>query len=128
MPIKRFADLLERTGTLESYSKLLYDSFNPATVEQLMCRSLVSISWDGYLYDCDFNQMLEIPARSGADSQSAAPRLVGTHPSIQASEKSAPTIWDIDSFDALAFRPIATAGHCFGCTAGAGSSCGGTLA
>jgi len=104
MPISRFADFLERTGSFDSYSKLLYDSFNAATVEQLMCRSLVSISWDGYLYDCDFNQMLDISA------------------------PGRPTVWDIESFDALEFRRIATAGHCFGCTAGAGSSCGGTLA
>ena len=104
MPISRFADFLERTGQLESYSKLLYDAFNPATVNQLMCRSLLSVSWDGYLYDCDFNQMLGIPV------------------------PGRPTVWDIDSFEALENRRIATAGHCFGCTAGAGSSCGGTLA
>jgi radical SAM/Cys-rich protein len=103
MPIKRFSDFLERTGQQESYLKLLSDRFNPATVEQLMCRSLVSIGWDGQIYDCDFNQMLEIPAWSPV------------------------TIWDIDSFDDFGSKPIPTGHHCYGCTAGAGSSCGGAL-
>ena len=70
-----------------------------------MCRSLVSISWDGLIYDCDFNQMLEMP--------------------IGGKEKT--TIWDIDSFDHFAGRPITTADHCYGCTAGAGSSCSGAI-
>jgi hypothetical protein len=70
-----------------------------------MCRSLVSVSWDGKLYDCDFNQMLDVPLGAG-------PR----------------TIWDVESFDALAGGRIATGPHCFGCTAGAGSSCTGALA
>ncbi len=103
MPIKRFDDFLMRTGQQESYLQLLSDRFNPETVEQLMCRSLVSIGWDGQIYDCDFNQMLEIPAWN-------------RH-----------SIWDLDSLDELGFRRIATAHHCFGCTAGAGSSCGGAL-
>ncbi len=104
MPIKRFDDYLVRIGKRDIYINLLYDRFNPQTVEHLMCRSLVSVGWDGQLYDCDFNQMLEIPVST---------RL---------------TIWDIDSFDELAFKSIGTADHCFGCTAGAGSSCGGKLA
>ncbi|MBV9501692.1 MAG: arsenosugar biosynthesis radical SAM protein ArsS [Acidobacteriaceae bacterium] len=103
MPISRFAEFLTRTGKLEFYSSLLADNFNAATVNHLMCRSLISVGWDGKLYDCDFNQMLEIPI----------PRRL--------------TIWDIESFDEMAERHIATANHCFGCTAGAGSSCGGTL-
>jgi len=78
--------------------------FNPATVPGLMCRSLVSVGWDGRLYDCAFNQMLELPL-------GAARR----------------TIWDIDSLGEVAGQPVATASHCFGCTAGAGSSCGGAL-
>jgi len=103
MPIKRFSEFLIRNGQLESYMSLLVNHFNPATVNQLMCRSLVSVAWDGTLYDCDFNQMLDIetPGRK--------------------------TIWDIDSFSALGNCQIATGGHCFGCTAGAGSSCGGRL-
>ncbi len=103
MPIKRFDDYLAHTGQQESYLKLLYRRFNPDTVEHLMCRSLVSIGWDGQIYDCDFNQMLEIPAWNGV------------------------SIWDIESFDTLVQKRIATAYHCFGCTAGAGSSCGGAL-
>jgi radical SAM/Cys-rich protein len=109
MPIKRFAAMLARANQQEAYMGLLVNHFNPATVLELMCRSLVSVGWDGELYDCDFNQMLEIPL--GA-----------------ASTTGARTIWDIDSFDALERQRIATGGHCFGCTAGAGSSCAGALA
>jgi radical SAM/Cys-rich protein len=103
MPIRRFADFLLRTGQQETYMNLLFDRFNAATLQHLMCRSLVSIGWDGQIYDCDFNQMLDMPSSN---------RM---------------TIWDIESFDATGFQPIATAHHCFGCTAGAGSSCGGAL-
>jgi radical SAM/Cys-rich protein len=103
MPIKRFADMLLREGRQETYMGLLANHFNPATVEHLMCRDLVSVGWDGKLYDCDFNQMLDVetPGRK--------------------------TIWQIESFAELAARDIATGSHCFGCTAGAGSSCGGSL-
>jgi len=104
MPIKRFADFLDRNGKNAEYMSLLAGHFNPETLSGLMCRSLVSVGWDGQLYDCDFNQMLEI-AIGG--------RCL--------------TIWEIDRFDDLAGRHIATARHCFGCTAGAGSSCGGAL-
>jgi radical SAM/Cys-rich protein len=107
MPIKRFAEMLARDEAAAAYLSLLVNHFNPATVDGLMCRSLVSVGWDGRFYDCDFNQMLELPL-GGA----SAPR----------------TIWDVDTLDALGGRAIATARHCFGCTAGAGSSCGGTLA
>ena len=107
MPIERFARQLEREGRLAEYMALLVNHFNPATVGDLMCRDLVSIGWDGRLYDCDFNQMLEIPLRSGG-----SPR----------------TIFDINDLSALDGAAIATASHCFGCTAGAGSSCSGALA
>lgn len=103
MPIKRFAEFLNRNGQMTEYLSLLVNHFNPATVSHLMCRSLVSVGWDGKLYDCDFNQMLE----------------------METPEQK--TIWDIESFSALANCKIATAGHCFGCAAGAGSSCGGSL-
>jgi radical SAM/Cys-rich protein len=103
MPIRRFDDFLMRTGQKETYMKLLFDRFNAATLEHLMCRSLISIGWDGQLYDCDFNQMLDLPVSNPV------------------------TIWDIESFDAAGCEPIATAHHCFGCAAGAGSSCGGAL-
>lgn len=104
MPVKRFAAFLERTGKHAEYMELLAANFNPATVSGLMCRSLVNVSWSGTLHDCDFNQMLEI---------GMAGRQL--------------TIWDFEDFQSLEGRGIATAGHCFGCTAGAGSSCGGAL-
>jgi radical SAM/Cys-rich protein len=103
MPIKRFADGLARTGKHEQYMSLLVNHFNPDTVQHVMSRSLVSVGWDGRLYDCDFNQMLEMP-------------MPGMH-----------SMWAIESVSGLAGRGIATGAHCFGCTAGAGSSCGGSL-
>jgi radical SAM/Cys-rich protein len=105
MPIARFANQLNSTGSHSAYMSLLVNHFNPATVDALMCRDLVSVGWDGRLYDCDFNQMLEIPLGAGAA-----------------------TIWDIEGVGALAGARIATGSHCFGCTAGAGSSCGGAIA
>jgi len=104
MPIARFANQLSAGGNHAAYMSLLVNHFNPATVDTLMCRDLVSIGWDGRLYDCDFNQMLEIPL--GAAS----------------------TIWDVEDVGELAGARIATGSHCFGCTAGAGSSCGGAIA
>ena len=104
MPIKRFADLLRREGEYDAYLSLLVNHFNPETVPWLMCRSLVSVAHDGQLYDCDFNQALDLP-------------LGGKRR----------TLWDIESLSELEGEPIATAAHCFGCTAGAGSSCGGAL-
>jgi radical SAM/Cys-rich protein len=106
MPIARFANQLNSTGSYSAYMSLLVNHFNPATVDALMCRDLVSVGWDGRLYDCDFNQMLEIP-------------LGG---------RKASTIWDVDDVGTLAGARIATGSHCFGCTAGAGSSCGGAIA
>ena len=102
MPIKRFLDYLRRSGNEEKYMRKLVEAFNPATVEGLMCRSLVSVDWTGRLFDCDFNQMLDL---------AVAPELPQT----------------IANFDPEKFarRPIMTGAHCFGCTAGAGSSCGG---
>jgi len=105
MPISRFAHSLERDGKWEAYMSLLVNHFNPTTVAELMCRSLVSVSFDGRLYDCDFNQMLDLPLGDGRKR----------------------TIFDIDRLEELAGAEIATAAHCFGCTAGAGSSCGGAL-
>jgi len=107
MPIKRFAEHLERTGQTEAYMTLLAEQFNPQTVPDLMCRSLMSVGWDGRIYDCDFNQMLEIG--TGATTTGAR------------------TIWGIDSLDRIGEEPIATGSHCFGCTAGAGSGCSGAL-
>jgi radical SAM/Cys-rich protein len=109
MPINRFAQQLHRWGKFSEYMGLLVNHFNPATVESLMCRELVSVSWDGRLFDCDFNQMLEMPIFQG-----------NTHTPL--------SIWNIDDLGALKGSSIATCSHCFGCTAGAGSSCGGALA
>jgi radical SAM/Cys-rich protein len=104
MPISRYLEWLGESGNLERYMQRLVDSFNPATIDGVMCRSLISVGWDGRLYDCDFNQMLDLPV-----------------------ERSAPR--HIRDFDlaALARRRIAVGRHCFGCTAGAGSSCGGSI-
>ena len=106
LPVNRFAESLERRGELTAYETLLKDNFNPATLSGLMCRSLISVSWDGYLYDCDFNQMLEMPLEGAGEPLS---------------------LWSVDSFEDVIGRNIRTAKHCFGCTAGAGSSCGGAL-
>jgi radical SAM/Cys-rich protein len=105
LPINRFAHFLERTGQHEKYMQLLQENFNPATVPGLMCRHLVSVDWRGRVYDCDFNQMLDLP--------------LGDRPPRY--------LWELKSqdFDAA---PVAVDSHCFGCTAGAGSSCGGALA
>jgi radical SAM/Cys-rich protein len=105
MPIARFANQLSIAGNHAAYMSLLVNHFNPATVDALMCRDLVSVGWDGRLYDCDFNQMLEISLGATATS----------------------TIWDLDDVGELAGARIATGSHCFGCTAGAGSSCGGAI-
>ena len=105
MPIARYARDLKRKGDLDRYQELLRSSFNPQTVDGLMCRHLVSVSYDGRLYDCDFNQMLAMP------TPQSAPR----------------TLDDFGPAGAWQGRPITTGGHCFGCTAGAGSSCGGSL-
>jgi len=107
MPISRFADQLRKTGAERDYMSLLVNHFNPATVAGLMCRDLVSVGYEGTFYDCDFNQMLSMPiVRDGR----------------------ALTIFDLDDVAELSGMNIATASHCFGCTAGAGSSCGGALA
>ena len=105
MPIARFADQLSRRGELDAYMSRLIDGFNPTIVGALMCRDTLSVDWEGRLYDCDFNQMLELPA--GARGHR--------------------TVTDLTSTDDLTAAPIAVGSHCFGCTAGAGSSCGGAL-
>lgn len=107
MPISRFLEWLETSGNLQAYMELLVNSYNPAAVDGLMCRNTLSIGWDGRVYDCDFNQMLELEARDPAGRP--------VH------------IRDLDRAR-LQQRSIVTARHCFGCTAGAGSSCGGAIA
>ncbi|GAB4213081.1 MAG: arsenosugar biosynthesis radical SAM protein ArsS [Sandaracinaceae bacterium] len=103
MPISRYLEWLEESGNTERYLSTLVRAFNPRAVEGLMCRTMLSVGWDGRLHDCDFNQMLEIEVLDG-------PR----------------TIDDL-ARDGYAPRRVATDRHCYGCTAGAGSSCGGVI-
>lgn len=105
MPISRFLEFLLQSGNYDAYMQKLANAFNPAAVNGLMCRNMVSVGWDGRLFDCDFNQMLDIEVGY------AAPRHIA----------------DFDPA-ALHGRRIMTARHCYGCTAGAGSSCGGATA
>lgn len=107
MPISRFLDDLLQQGKLESYLQKLVDAFNPATLEGLMCRTTLSVDWQGRLFDCDFNQMLDLPL---------APALPRNILDLQP-----------DDLPRLAQRPIVVGRHCYGCTAGAGSSCQGSL-
>ena len=103
-PIARFAEDLRSQGRMEEYLELLANSFNPETVEGLMCRNTLSVDYQGRLYDCDFNQMLELPL----------PAAGGRY------------LWDLDPSE-LSGQPIQTGDHCLACTAGSGSSCGGAL-
>jgi radical SAM/Cys-rich protein len=105
LPIARFASYLKNNNKLADYMALLNDAFNPGTVSGLMCRNTINVSWQGEVFDCDFNQMLKMQWRDGER---------GMH------------LWDIDPAQ-VESREILTGDHCFGCTAGAGSSCGGTL-
>jgi radical SAM/Cys-rich protein len=105
MPLGRFRKQLDQKSHKENYLRLLRNSFNPQTISGLMCRHQISVGWDGTLYDCDFNLTLGLPVNHGAPDH-------------------------IRSFkcDDLWMRRVVTGDHCFGCTAGAGSSCGGALA
>lgn len=109
MPISRYLEWLERSGNLDAYMTRLVNAFNPAAVDGLMCRFTINVGWDGRLYDCDFNQMLDLGFAEGA------PQTVFE---LAAAEGGA---------SAALARPIVTGPQCFGCTAGAGSSCGGAL-
>jgi radical SAM/Cys-rich protein len=107
LPIGRFASYLRRNNQLERYMELLINAFNPSTINGLMCRNTISVGWRGEVYDCDFNQQLGMQWSSVGGSKALF-------------------LWDIDP-DSLGDREIMTGDHCFGCTAGAGSSCGGAL-
>ncbi len=102
LPVSRYLDYLVQSGNYDSYMEKLVSAFNPAAAAGVMCRNTVSVGWDGYLYDCDFNQMLELQVAHGAPQH-------------------------IRDFDAAVLdeRDIVLNQHCYGCTAGAGSSCGG---
>lgn len=104
MPISRFLDYLLESDNYESYMEELVNAFNPAAVPGVMCRNTISVSWDGYLYDCDFNQMLNLKVGNAATQH----------------------ISQFD-FELLSEREIVLNQHCYGCTAGAGSSCGGEV-
>jgi radical SAM/Cys-rich protein len=103
-PTGRYLEYLIRSDNLDDYMNSLHLSFNPSTVESLMCRTTLSVGWDGRLYDCDFNQMLDLPVSCASSAN----------------------VHDFDH-DELARRRIVTGNHCFSCTAGAGSSCQGSL-
>lgn len=107
MPIQRFGNMLVTTGKFAEYMALLKESYFSANLESVMCRNVVSVDWQGYLYDCDFNQMLSMPALLAGKARPHLFDLLHT---------------DVDS------AAIAVADHYYGCTAGQGSSCGGALA
>lgn len=103
IPLKRYAHYLKREGLFDEYMQLLTNNFNQEATQNVMCRSMLSVSYDGTIYDCDFNQIIKTPA----GNQNV-------------------TIWDIEEFSDVT-NNIAMANHCYACTAGAGSSCGGSL-
>ena len=104
LPISRFLDYLLQSSNYEKYMEKLVDAYNPVAAENVMCRNTISIGWDGYLYDCDFNQMLELKLECSSNHISQF------------------------NIEALDNRNIQIGQHCYGCTAGAGSSCGGAVA
>lgn len=106
MPIQRFGSMLVSQGRFEDYLALLRSSFNAENFDDRMCRNTISVDWQGYVYDCDFNQMLSMP--------------------LAATAKPRPHIAEL-TLDGLNGAVIATATHCYGCAAGQGSSCGGAL-
>ena len=114
MPIARFLEQLQRDGHLNCYVALLQRAFNPAALSGLMCRDTLSVAADGRLFDCDFNQMLELP--------------LGNHALAESSRPSIPPTIETITRDQLRERGIHWGNHCFGCTAGQGSSCAGATA
>jgi radical SAM/Cys-rich protein len=107
MPIQRFGSLLVSKGQFSGYMKLLREAYRAENLQDVMCRTLLSIDWQGYVYDCDFNQMLGLPLQLGHRRRLHVRDLVGA--------------------ELLRGNPIQVADHCYGCTAGQGSSCGGAL-
>ncbi|MGZ7460122.1 arsenosugar biosynthesis radical SAM (seleno)protein ArsS [Pseudomonas sp. Ma2-10] len=109
-PIARFGSTLVSKGQFNNYMQLLRDSYRPENLDAVMCRNLVSVDWQGYLYDCDFNQMLDLPM--------LMPNLIG---------RDRPHLRDLLESSSLENNLISTRDHCFACTAGQGSSCDGAL-
>ena len=107
MPIQRFGSMLISKGQFEHYMDLLKNSYQPANLDNVMCRTLLSVDWRGFVYDCDFNQMLGLPLAHKGRAQTHLRELIGRD---------------------LSGNPIVVRDHCYGCTAGQGSSCGGALA
>jgi radical SAM/Cys-rich protein len=107
MPIQRFGSMLVSKGQFNEYMALLHRAHRDENLDAVMCRSLISVDWQGYVYDCDFNQMLGLPLVLEGRSRLKLSELIGRD---------------------LAGNPIAVRDHCYGCTAGQGSSCGGALA
>ena len=105
LPIARFASYLKNNNKLDEYMELLIENFNVATIDGLMCRNTISVGWRGEVFDCDFNQMLHMQWRD---------------------DERPLWLWQVDP-EQVENRPVMTGDHCFGCTAGAGSSCGGAL-
>lgn len=103
LPVSRFLDYLLQTGNYEKYMEKLVAAYNPVAAANVMCRNTISIGWDGYLYDCDFNQMLEL--KLACSSNHISQFII----------------------ESLNNRNIIIGQHCYGCTAGAGSSCGGAV-
>ncbi|KAL3157842.1 hypothetical protein ABBQ32_012258 [Trebouxia sp. C0010 RCD-2024] len=111
MPIKRYVDYLQRRNKLEEYMQMLVEGFNVAAADGVMCRNTVNVGWDGRVFDCDFNQQLDMGIRKRGDG-----------------DGKGMTVFDLESLDELTGRSIAIDNHCFGCTAGSGSSCQGAVA
>jgi len=107
MPIQRFGSTLISKGQFEHYMNVLKNAYQPQNLESVMCRTLVSVDWRGYLYDCDFNQMLGLPLAYRGRPKTHLRELIGAE---------------------FSGNPIVVKDHCYGCTAGQGSSCGGALA
>ena len=124
MPIQRFADYLYRRDELIEYMDLLVRNYNPATIENVMCQNTVSIRYDGIIYDCDFNQQLDLPILTNGVTGSDI-----NEESRQRRRRRPLTVFDISSLDDIMdYNKIRTDVHCFGCTAGMGSSCQGATA
>ena len=104
MPINRYADSLKRENKLDSYFKLLKENFNKNNLENLMCKKTISVNWQGQIYDCDFNQQINFQGKKGPK-----------------------TLYELIDKSFKFDYGVAVKEHCFACTAGAGSSCGGTL-
>ena len=107
MPIQRFGSMLISKGQFGHYMDLLKNAYQPANLDGVMCRNLISVDWRGYTYDCDFNQMLGLPLAYKGRTRTPLRDMIGAD---------------------LTHNPIVVADHCYGCAAGQGSSCGGALA